>query len=150
MGRLVELWDNDILIEEDPALLPFTYVNWLDKMVYGRDTVRQATQLDDERLRNEDPDLWEEISAWPEPWYSLVYGAMETARYCNDKNDVFVNDADMQLTVESFLRNEKVDRVLKPLNDLTDKQIESLQKYMVPGSVSVKLRPPRKAKEEEL
>jgi hypothetical protein len=148
--RFIEVNDQDLLIEEDPALLSFTYVNKIDKTVYGRDTVRQSPQLDDERLREEDPDLWQEISSWPEPWYSLVYGAMKTARYCNDVDDVFLNDADMQLAVETYLRHEKVQRVLRPIDELDDEQIEALQEYLVPGSVSVKLRPPREAKEEEL
>jgi hypothetical protein len=56
-----------ITMEEDPALKPFVYVNRDDKMVYQRQVVEGSPMLDDERLQEEAPELWEEITYVPEP-----------------------------------------------------------------------------------
>lgn len=56
-----------VIVEEDPALTPFIYVNPEDGMVYQRQVVEGSPMLDDERLQEEAPDLWEEITYIPEP-----------------------------------------------------------------------------------
>jgi hypothetical protein len=51
-----------VVIEEHPSFKKRTYVNREDGVVYGR-TVKEANpSLDDERLREQDPELWERIS----------------------------------------------------------------------------------------
>ena len=50
------------LLEKDPALVPYTYINPDDGMVYQRGTQESGPSLDDERLQEEDPDLWYSIT----------------------------------------------------------------------------------------
>jgi hypothetical protein len=50
------------LIERDPNLVPYTYVNPDDGMVYARGTQESGPSLDDERLKEEDPALYDEIT----------------------------------------------------------------------------------------
>lgn len=51
-----------VLLEEDPAFKPFTYVNKEDKRVWGKQIVRSSPMLDDEELKNKDPDLWKRVT----------------------------------------------------------------------------------------
>lgn len=51
-----------VVIEEDPALRPFTYINKHDGRVYSRQLVTGTPLLDDESIREEDPELWEQIT----------------------------------------------------------------------------------------
>lgn len=97
-----------VTLEEDVTMRPFTYVNSDDGMVYQRQIVEGPALLDDERLRETNPQLWEDIT---------------------------------HVTAE---------RVLKPLEDLSDSQLESLREFMYSGRPVVKLAAPRKAKPEEL
>lgn len=50
------------LIEKDPDLIPYTYVNPDDGMVYQRGTTESGPSLDDERLKEQNPDLYDEIT----------------------------------------------------------------------------------------
>lgn len=131
--------DNLILIEENPALLPYIYVNKRDKIVYARTTSSGSPQLDDERLRQDDPDLWNEISQWPEPWLSLVTNAFKSLNILNPEEQAQI-----------FLQDQGVQRTLKPIESLDDDQLVSLQEYLVPAPIAVRLVPPRLAKEDEL
>lgn len=97
-----------VTLEEDVTMRPFIYVNAEDGMVYQRQVVEGSSLLDDDRLREENPRLWEEITHIP---------------------------------------NELV---MKPLEDLSDSQLESLREFMYSGRPVVKLAAPRKAKPEEL
>lgn len=127
--------DEKILLEEDPALMAYSYTAQ-DGMVYGRSQVNGSPMLDDERLRKEDPTLYESITTYPEPWFSLVQGAMG---YVSE-------DAVGMATVAKYLDEQGLGRALKPIDTLTDEQLQALQEYMVPGRVSVKLTPPKVAK----
>lgn len=51
-----------VVIEEDPSFKKRTYVNKEDGRVYGRTIKEGNPQLDDERLREDDPELWERIT----------------------------------------------------------------------------------------
>lgn len=55
------------LLEEDPSLMEYVFTNPDDGMVYKRSRTEGGARLDDERLKEEDPDLFEEISEWTEP-----------------------------------------------------------------------------------
>lgn len=46
---------------------PFEFVNESDGFLYSRQISQGAPSLDDEKLRKEDPELWEEITHVPEP-----------------------------------------------------------------------------------
>jgi hypothetical protein len=61
--------DDDVLavLEEDPEKQPFVFVNPLDKKVYRKQVVAGGTFVDEEKLRREDPKLWERITFVPEP-----------------------------------------------------------------------------------
>jgi hypothetical protein len=48
------------------------------------------------------------------------------------------------------ITEEKVERVLKDIDTLPDKDLAAMQEYFVPGSMTVKLDAPRKAKPDEL
>lgn len=50
------------IIEEDPAFKKFVYVNHDDGNVYRRNVSQAGPSLDNERLKEEDPDLWKRIS----------------------------------------------------------------------------------------
>jgi hypothetical protein len=52
----------DVLLEPDPALQPYSYVNRADGKVYSRIIAEGSPYLDDESLRDEKPDLWQQIT----------------------------------------------------------------------------------------
>lgn len=153
-GKEPDIWE--AVLEEDPAKLAFTYVNPDDHMVYARTTAQGTPMLDDERLRDEDPELWEQISDYPEPWFGLVRDAMKEAFTAGANIDHGLNRVDSLYEINSrglvanFLRDRGIERVLKPIDELTDEQLQALQDYLVPAPVTVRLVPPRKAKQEEL
>lgn len=49
-------------MEEDVTLKPFAFVNKEDGMVYQRTVVEGPVLLDDERMKAENPELWQAIS----------------------------------------------------------------------------------------
>lgn len=50
------------IIEEDPSFKKFVYVNHEDGKVYRRNVAQGGPSLDDDRLKTEDPKLWERIT----------------------------------------------------------------------------------------
>lgn len=50
------------LLEKDPNLVPYTYINPDTKMVYQRGTQESGPSLDEERLKDENPDLYNEVT----------------------------------------------------------------------------------------
>lgn len=50
------------IIEEDPSLKKFVYVNREDGNVYRRNVSQAGPSLDDDRLKAENPKLWERIT----------------------------------------------------------------------------------------
>jgi hypothetical protein len=112
-------------------------------MVYGRTIVEPGPSLDDDRLRAEDPDLWDEITAWPEPFYSLVADAIKQWL-------PMVSEQEVAQYLEKYLTERGLQKTLSDPNSWTDSQIERTSKYFVPGPVKVRLIAPRKATAEEL
>lgn len=51
-----------VILEEDPELRPFTYVNPSDGKVYQRIVSEGSPILDDDSIRDENPALWEAIT----------------------------------------------------------------------------------------
>src|SRR4051812_18767479 len=51
--------DWDVVLEENPAFKPFVYVNPDDGQVYQRVVIDGSPYLDDDALREENPELWE-------------------------------------------------------------------------------------------
>lgn len=54
--------ENICIIEEDPSFKKFVYVNHEDGNVYRRNVSQGDPSLDDDRLKSEDPELWERIT----------------------------------------------------------------------------------------
>jgi hypothetical protein len=57
----------DVHLKEDPKYKPFSYVNSDDNMVYQKQVVAGPVILDDERLKKDNPTLYEEVTYMPEP-----------------------------------------------------------------------------------
>jgi hypothetical protein len=51
-----------VILQEDPGLRPFQYVNPADGRVYQRIVSEGSPVLDDEAIREEKPELWEAIT----------------------------------------------------------------------------------------
>lgn len=51
-----------VLIEEDPSLKKFVYVNHEDGNLYRRNVSQSGPSLDDDRLKAENPKLWQRIT----------------------------------------------------------------------------------------
>jgi hypothetical protein len=141
--RYVSQDEHNILIEEDPALLKFQYINLTDGYVYGRTIVEPGPSLDDEQLRAEQPELWSEISFWPEPWYTLVSDALRIWTPSVTRREI-------DLFLERFFTNKGIPRTLSDPSSWTEEQVEQVSQYMVPGPITTRLVPPRKATPEEL
>jgi hypothetical protein len=54
--------ENTYIIEEDPSFKKFVYVNRKDGQVYRRNVSQAGPSLDDERLKEENPELWKRIT----------------------------------------------------------------------------------------
>lgn len=57
----------EAIIVERPEFKPYTFVNPTDGMVYTKQVSAGSIYVDDERLAQENPDLWEKVSYVPEP-----------------------------------------------------------------------------------
>lgn len=51
-----------VALEELPQFRPFTHINKADGRVYSRQINEGAAILDDERIQEEDPELWKQIT----------------------------------------------------------------------------------------
>lgn len=56
-----------IIIQEDPEKKTYVFINPLDKKVYTRTVAESAPGVDIERLKQEAPRLWENITVQPPP-----------------------------------------------------------------------------------
>lgn len=56
-----------VVLEERIEFRPFVHINKDDGYVYQRQVTNGSPILDDDRLKAEDPDLWERISILPVP-----------------------------------------------------------------------------------
>ena len=59
------------ILEEDPYYQSYSFTNPRDGKVYKRKVTSGSPVLDDERLRERDPELWERITHVPEPQRQL-------------------------------------------------------------------------------
>lgn len=132
-----------VILKEDPSLLPHVYTNTDLGMVFGRSRVENSPTLDDERLKDEYPELWERISEWPEPWWTMLREVIANGFSMPMSSDVLSRMA------ADYLEAYGVQRVLKDLNTIDVDDLVLLQEYLVPGKVSVRLIPPRKVRDDE-
>lgn len=131
----------EAVLEEDPVVK--SWADIIDGYVYKRGVTHKEDTLDDERLMAEDSELWDEVSYWPQ--YDEVFDVMLWAF------TVVCNPDPSRLAAEETERYliEKP-KTMRPPEEWTDKQAARLQKYIIPGAVSPRLVPPRKAKKHEL
>lgn len=135
----------NVIIEQDPSQMKYSFTNLEDGHHYQRTYTEGAPQLDEERLQEEDPDLYDDIHQWPDPpaWLG------EFLRYmCGLK----VTDEDVADDWTTFLdeASHGVEASIKPVSEWTKDQKAALQKYLVPGQRMMKIVKPRKATEEEI
>jgi hypothetical protein len=57
----------DVRVKEDPKYKPFTFVNSEDGMVYQKQVVAGPVMFDDERFKEDYPDLYHVVTYIPEP-----------------------------------------------------------------------------------
>lgn len=62
----VEDGEHSFLLEEDPDYAPYTYVNPEDGMVYSRQVAAGKLHLDDDLLKEQDPELYERVTHIPQ------------------------------------------------------------------------------------
>lgn len=147
--RVVEDQDDEtdkLVLEEDPDLIPHTIVIAVDGGVVDSDgkehpgyvvtkTIRSGAQLlDDERLREEDPDLWEDVTEIPN--YEYLYALLVQAGV--DEEDV-----------DTQIANSGIERVPIHPDKLSRKQMAEVADYLYEGAKTKALNV-RYAKEEEL
>lgn len=127
----------DAILVENPQFLPFTIE--YDGKVWGRQIRSGSTFVDDERLMEEDPQFYWDISDYQgeplireiiaftlgeeDPYAPSVYEPLEA--FCEQKRDG--------------------KRALKPLEDLTPEQMAKLQAYIYEGKPSLSFPAPRDA-----
>lgn len=133
----------EALIEKDPAKMKFTFTNPKDKKTYQRSYQEGHASIDIDRLRDEDPDLWLEISAWPSAPHLLG----DYLKYLFPESRI---DIDFDKFLDEHGERLGVERILRPSSEWSEKQAGALQKYAVPGKLTMMIVKPRQATEEEL
>jgi hypothetical protein len=128
-----------VVLEEDPQYKPFVYVNRKTKRVWTRSVRDGSPWLDDEELRESDPELWKRITRLYNDQFirELLYHANI------DPDEIDDHIAAIEEEFES-------ERTLLPLENLDPDDLAGVQEYMYPGKPVVSLSAPRKAKPEEL
>lgn len=135
--RIVEQDGDQVILEEDPAYLPFVYVNPITGKKYERNVVQPQPLLDDETLAWEDPDLWFRVSDIPEPWDGILRELLAEV------------GGDYPAEIDDLLKDTSIPRIVKAPEDIDLDDLTALTPYFVPAPISLKLEPPRKAKPED-
>lgn len=134
----VDVEGDKLILEQDPKLMEFVFVNPEDGYTYKRSQTNAAPQLDDERLKEEDPELYWNITEWRPDIYSWLKALA----------DDHLPDFDLEDWLSAASIGESI-RTFKDQSTWTDDQASKLQKYLVPGKVGVKLEPPRLTKKDD-
>jgi hypothetical protein len=127
----------EAILVELSAYAAFTFVNAADGKVYQRQVSAGSVYIDDERLLEEDPDLWFKVTEVPNR------GTLADLLYECGVDHLEVDNKIDYLWPES-------QRVLRPLDSLDADTLAALSEYIYEGKPTVKLAAPRKAKAEEL
>jgi hypothetical protein len=134
--------EGTLILEENPALKKYAYINRDDGKVYQRILEEAAPSIDDERLAENHPELWLSISR-PIPADPFILGLLQEIT------------GDDKYTCEWVAAREKCSDWPRQVVDLEEADIdpedsEILGKYFIPGQIKTKLASPRKAKPEEI
>lgn len=135
----------DVIIEQDPAQMKYSFVNLENGEIYQRTYVDGSPRLDEGRLQEEDPDLYDDLHDWPPPpsWlFAFAQGFNEEGLL----EEAVVDDW------YDFLENgtHDVEPILKPSSEWTKEQASAVQKYLTPGKRTMKIVAPRDATDEEI
>jgi hypothetical protein len=124
----------EFIIQEDPAYKDYTIE--FDGQIWGRQIVSGSTYLDDEALKEDNFDLWSEVTEFPNEEFVMCVA------YEAGANPELADEM-----VSSLAEKFGLGRSLKPLNSLDAEILAQLQPYLYEGKPSVKLPPPKKAEE---
>jgi len=142
--RLVSVNDDGLqaVIEEDPKFMKFSFVNKENSRVYQRTNTQAGSSLDNERLREENPELWDQVTTWPEPWYTLIYEfAIATAATTQEE---------LEAELDKYLKAQGMQRILKSPEEWSDDEFKAISKYIIPGSISTRIIKPRDATDKDI
>lgn len=126
----------EVIIKENPAYLPFT-IEFGEK-VWGRQIASGSQMLDDERLIDEDPHLWYQVTEFPNQEFLLALLAEDDEALEQEKIE----------HIERVGENFGIQRQLKSLNDIPEELQPKLQKYIYEGKPVTKLPAPKKAESD--
>lgn len=140
-GEGVGAWE--CIISEDPKYMPFSVE--YEGFVWKKQVSEGSQMLDDERLAEEDPELYKRVTAYPN-WDLLADIAYEAGM--SPKDTEF--DQDGYKGFDGYLEwqceRHGLKRTLKDADEITDKDLGSLQAYTYMGKPMVKLAAPTKVK----
>lgn len=125
----------EVIILENPEYHPYTIT--FDGKEWGRQVASGSTLIDDDRIVEEDPNLWLEITEIRERDLvtTLIKGmGLEPDHY----KDLF----------EDLVGDGVLHRGLRPLESLDETVLARLQKYLYEGKPVVKLPAPKNVKED--
>lgn len=125
----------EAVLVENPAYAAFTYVNRDLGMIFQKQVSAGSIYVDDERLQEENPQLWHKVTVIPnaDVIRNVIYE-------CGGDVDQF----------EGLWYTYQGPRELKDLSTLDADTLAALSEYIYQGKPTVKLAAPRKAKDEEL
>jgi hypothetical protein len=144
--QVPDAWE--VIVSENPEFMPFT-IEFAGK-VYGRQIVEGPSMLENERLEEEDPELWARVAKYP------MQNLLESIAYeagMDHRGEEFeqTREGVTYIGFDGYIawqcERHGVKRQLISLDEMTDKDAGSLQAYMYLGPPSVKLPAPTKAKE---
>jgi hypothetical protein len=124
----------EVIVVEDPAFMPFTIE--YEGQVWGRQIAEGSTMLDDERLAEEDPELWKAVSAYP------MQSFVEDLAY-----EAGTDHREVEAYVEKKYQEAGMSRSLKSMDEIDDELLPRLQEYTYVGPPTIKLPAPKKVKE---
>lgn len=136
----------EVIISENPELLPFVYEAGFK---IKRSVSKGSPFIDDERLREEDPELWEEVTVLPykglleELLYNSGVDHREFEEEYEGQEPYWQRD-----WVKKVLEDHGLRRQLRSLDDLDSETLARLQEYIYEGRPSVKLSPVTKVDSE--
>lgn len=134
--QTVEPGTYDVIIVENPEFQPFTIE--YDGQVWGRQIASGPQLLDDDRMMEEDIDLYMSITK-----YAGEDLIREIIAYTIDEEP---DSLEVYEVLEMFCEHRREGkRVLKPLEELDPETLAKVQPYMYEGQPSVKLPAPKKA-----
>ena len=142
--KIVKIEDEpfQVLVEEDPAWMKYTYISKDRKTIFQRGITQSSPYLDDASLKEDDPGLWlrittclieEELRAFASSAAQQIGGEVI---------------GQMQVYIEAHI--DEWPRILKSFETLSEEDYAVMQDYIIPGKLSYRLESPRKPKREEL